>query len=461
MQPAVTTLNPFITGPARIHLDRIIADPNNVYSHPFQTLKKFLDGGIVFSEADQKALTDGLTTPNYDLVVKITRKKEQCLFVEKVFFYTFNTLALLVVWGVSMVWGVAGLLPFIPLVFTAIGKFFGTGMVGGLLYFTTGLTVTCTLYRYVFKQAYQVLAAALFAVARPILDNVLYCVNDVYAFFSGLAGRAWGWAKSVLAAQGLPTSAEQECMLPICNLTKSIKHFGGIITVQKLGALLVTVLLALNATHEFVDTQGVRLAIVSRKDFPDLPTVSEQQFRIARQPQEDGARIKMDIPKSPFQEKAEFKAEQEKRKPDESSNQAPVCNTWKAFFYGWGVWGVQTAGEHFTVYAFRTIVNKIYTWAFNGRWANAQPVARAVASALAGVVTTQVMDESTTVVGIAACFVTTAVWNGLGWLMSSGFDHIFRAAASAQPAGNVIGRQAPPSSVSAARHGNVAGTGGN
>lgn len=422
---------------ALLTMNLFIGNPNHVMHTTMINLKKLLDSSMEFSREEQEQISRSIISHQFDPMLRIMRVKENALVVRKSFSYVgqgFNAFWALLVWGgFFLTFGVNFALLSIPFVFTWGGSVLRWGKWGIVGSSVSGIVITCTLYKYVFKEPLLLLKNVLFKLFKFALDNVNYLLGDVWESVKDFFRGVYDWLVSSLPAHGISVSGE-ECMLSLCNLSKHILRLGGMVTVQKLGVVLVTLLIAMNTTYEFVHTDGTRLAIIP-KDFPELPSVSAQQYRIARQApwNEAEEKIKMDIPKSPFQAKAEFKAEQEKKKPEETSR---ADNTWQALFYGWAVWGGKTVGEHVSMYVLRSTFNQIYTWAFGGRLRNVMPVAQAFTSALAGIVTTQVIDDrSYTVMAIAGSIGATLAWKAFGWVMEYGFDHIFKAARPADQAG--------------------------
>lgn len=432
---------------ALTQFDLILRDVQHVSNRRMVYLKQMLDSTWVFTEAEQKTIEAGLLTFQFDATDALMARKEKIAAMWLMFMYCLHVvkwcLAVICFVGLSVLTGGHSLILGMPVMLGYGGTVMRWGAWGVLGSFVGGIVIVCLLYRFVFKVAF----GALWVIVKPILkvayDSVAVVLNDVWKMTSSLFKTVVDWFKTLVPAQG-SGSKNGECVLPFCDLANAVKAFGGIISLRNLGATIVTVLIALNATHELVDPQGVRVQIVP-KDFATLPTVHAQQYRIVRNAPVSEEKIKMDIPKSPFQEKAEFKVEQEKKRPEDISKSpfqgkaeqekkrlqdTPEDNSWKAFFVSWGVWGVKTMGEHVAVYAVRALARKCFNFFFEGQIANTMPMVKVVVTALAGAVTTQVVDDNSySVIGLttgAAMFVT---WKVLEYAMQAGFDHIFHAKA--------------------------------
>lgn len=416
-----------LTDQAVGNLNRIVADTAHPTYGIMRYLKTMLDSVEVFSAEEQQIVSSALVTCQYDKLHEVMQAKERAVHLKRLLSYAWNVAKWIVTVicfvGLSLITGGHSIILGMPVWLGYGGTMLRWSLWGVLGSFVFGVGITCVLYRFVFRLAF----AALWEVLKPLLgfvcESVKLFLKDAMDMVCWFFRTSLDWLKSLLSAHGFPSDGE-ECTLPICDMAKAITRFGGMLTVQKLGAVLVTVLVALNATHEFVDANGARLAIVPQ-DFPALPTVSEQQYRLVRHaPGVNAEGGQKDIPKSPFQQRAEFMAEQEMKKPKETCEDS--TSSWNAFFYGWGVWGVKTAAEHASMYAVKTVARKAYAWLFDGNLVNAMPVFRGVVSVVAGAVSTQFVDHSSnTVVGLVVGAVTTIVWKGIGYLMALKLDSIF------------------------------------
>lgn len=420
-------ISPFATQRLNDHINAPAYDP---YKAVFTGLKELLDSEVVFSVEEQKRIDRGLV---HDLDMASQVYKDKMLYLSSHRLFTF------LYWGsvsvVTILWTILtsglGVFPLIPLFFGAIGdKVCKFGLFGTLMSFVFGLGVMCTLYRYIFKDTFMLLWGVAVKVLKTIFSNIWFVFKDCYNFCMALLGNAWDWIKSMLGFNASAHASGETCNVPMCEIGELIQGMGGIFTVKTLGAVLLTVLVALNATHDLVHPNGTRVAIVP-KEFAPLPTKNAQEMRMVRRAPESKQGPKMDMPPPPYEQKARDQAEYEKKKPDGQSDDG---NSWMKFFYGWGIWGVQTVAEHSTMYALRYAGNLVYKF-FTGNHERAATLVKTVVSLAAGAVSTQFVDDhSYTVMGLAATVVASVAWKAVGWLVSNGFDHIFKPA-DAKPAG--------------------------
>lgn len=404
-------------------LNEIINAPTyDPYKNVFTQLKELLDSEAVFSVDEQERIDHGLVR-DLDMVSQVYKEKVVYLSGHRSFTFLY--------WGFVSVVGILctiitsglGVFPLIPISFGFVGKkVCKFGLFGTLMSIVFGLGVMCTLYRYIFKDTFMLLWGVAMKVFETIFSNIWFFFKDCYDFCMALLGNAWDWIKSMLGFNASAHASGETCNVPMCEIGELIQGMGGIFTVKTLGAVLLTVLVALNATHDLVHPNGTRVAIVP-KEFASLPTKNAQEMRMVRRAPESKQGPRMEMPLPPYEQKARDQAEYEKKKPDDQSDDS---SSWKKFFYGWGIWGVQTVAEHSTMYALRCAADVLYKF-FTGNRERATTLIKTVVSLAAGAVSTQFVDDhSYTVTGLAATVVATMAWNVVGWLVRNGFDHIFK-----------------------------------
>jgi len=351
--------------------------------------------------------------------------------------------AVILLWGVAGVYGgVNAVVGLMPVVSGLIGRIIGgTARVSAWSLFA-GVVLASVLYRYVFREAFAVLWACavqlssyLLVALKGVTGAVLVVLQDLWAGVCKSVGGCIEWLKSLFVQYGFPVNARQgleDCMLSVCNLTKTVLHYGGAITVHKLIAVAVTVLIALNATHEFVDANGTRLVILPKEDFANLPTLGEQQFRIARNAPA-GPRMEIPKEKTSFQENAEFIVEQQKKKPAAeepafpSQDQDAAGNNW---YFELGMWGVKAVVEHTVMFLGRKGLQKFWNWAFKEHVAKVLSpyIQFAVSTAVGAAVAQTVEHSSPAVSSIIVAAVGGIFYKVAGWIVDQAVNALFGAA---------------------------------
>jgi hypothetical protein len=338
--------------------------------------------------------------------------------------------------------GVNAIVGLIPVVSGLMGRIVGGTARVSAWSLSAGVVLACVLYRYVFREAFAVLWACAVQIAKYLLvalkgmtGAVLVVLQDLWAAVCKSVGGCIEWLKSLLVQYGYPVNARQgleDCMLAVCNLTKTVLHYGGAITVHKLIAVAVTVLIALNATHEFVDANGTRLVILPKEDFASLPTLGEQQFRIARNAPA-GPRMEIPKEKTSFQENAEFIVEQQKKKPAAEEPASPpqdqdaAGNSW---YFELGVWGVKAVAEHTVMFLGRKGLQKFWNWAFGEHVAKvfSPYIQFAVSTAVGAAVAQTVEHSSPAVSSIIVAAVGGIFYKVAGWIVDQAVNALFGAA---------------------------------
>lgn len=169
----------------------------------------------------------------------------------------------------------------------------------------------------VYNYGLKLILDALGHVFGYILSAVTPLFKGLLSLLGWVFGKVSGFFKSLFTGPVLP-SWITECGAGLCAITQLVDRLGGIEKVGKLVTLGVMLLLSMNDTHDFVDAEGNKHAILS-KDFDHLPTLVDQRYRISRK--QASAPPKMDIPiveKGSFQEKARVLHEEHKKKPVEA-----------------------------------------------------------------------------------------------------------------------------------------------
>jgi len=277
-----------------------------------------------------------------------------------------------------------------------------------------------------------------------IFSAVMPLLQDLLSLLGGVFGKVSEFFKGLFSCPALP-SWITECGAGLCAITQLVDRFGGIQQVGKLVALGVVVLLSMNDTHEFVDAEGNKHAILS-KDFDHLPTLVEQNFRVSRR--QASARPKMEIPKEEgsFQEKARSLHEQDKKRPMEAEGKDWVTTT--AF------WCLNLMSEVAVTFGTQMVASLAWKHVFGG---NPGRVMQVLATTGAGAGGLFVMREENTgvmaTVGIVfSCvayklvgevvglfFGSSGAWGNSGGLNAAGVNQAGSGAAGENPPSTASG----------------------
>lgn len=445
--------NPLFTGPNYLHisiqaqenLSKIVKDSAHLNHASFVDLKKMLDGPTQFTKLEQSNISDALVKVNHDPIWEVMRNKKTAAMVRSVstcigrLLLTF--LAIVALAGVFVVSGVNGLILSTPVWMGAGGRaaFKSTWAVFGSI--TAGFVLMCVLYRFVFKDAFQLLWSIVYPILQCFWRSVMMFIGDAIDLVKKVFFSAIGWASSQLS---------QSCKFSSCDMSKFFEELGGMANAKTLALTLATALLALNQTHVLMDNAGNRVDILP-KDFPSLPSIPDQHLRIVNRVPVQGEEVKMEMPKNKFQEQAEFLKNQENKKASHEKKD----DSWAAYVYGWAAWGGRVACEHAAVYAVLAVTTRMFKGYLNGRSAQAlMPVVKTVVTAFVGYGTSQIVEnESYSVVASMTGAAMFCAWKLAEYAMGMGLDYVLKtnSASAAAPVEVSNAGPVPPGPIDNAR----------
>ena len=425
----------FITPQAQENLSKIVKDSAHLNHAAFVDLKKMLDGPTQFTKLEQSNISDALVKVNHDPIWEVMRNKKTAAMVRSVstcigrLFLTF--LAIVTLAGVFLFSGVNGLILSTPVWFGAGGRvaFKSTWAVFGFI--SAGFVLVCVLYRFVFKDAFQMLWSIVYPILQCFWRSVMMFLGDAIDLVKKVFFSAIGWASSQLS---------QSCKFSSCDMSKFFEELGGMANAKTLALTLATALLALNESHMLVDNAGNRVDILP-KDFPSLPSIANQHLRIVNRVPVQAEEVKMEKPANKFQEQAEFLKNQEKKKASHENKD----DSWATYVYGWAAWGGKVACEHAAVYAVLAVTTRMFKGYINVRSAQVlMPVVQTAVTAFVGYGTSQIVEnESYSVVGSMTGAAMYCAWKLAEYAMGMGLDYVLKTNSAPAAAPSEVGDGGP------------------
>jgi hypothetical protein len=289
-------------------------------------------------------------------------------------------------------------IPMLPAVFGIVSRFFGASAWVVMVFSFFGMCLSAFLLKYVFKDVLMFFIDLGASVAGYIFRTLVFIWDTIAGCFLACLKFT------------CKTPTFDDCRTAVCDMSSALLGYGKNVTAAKFVSLAMTVLIALNATHEFVDADGNRFAIVP-KDFANLPTPDAQRIRISRV---EMPKPEMPLPNNSFEEKAEFLNEKSRQKVKSDEF------TWASF----GKWAMDVAMQHAVVQVIKYGAQRAYNWFFHAARDERSSLVRVFAGMGAGAIARNLVTVDAPLGNeVVGGVVGVVVYRMLEWVVSKAFDY--------------------------------------
>lgn len=395
--------NPLITGESARHIaeKKRMSGFGNLFIHleTLLTVKKF-------SDAEQGNVNMFLNHNNFHSLEALVNRKWKAREVAQFVGKTLKTIFALLFYVYLGVYslGMSYFIPMLPVVFAWVSRVFGASTCVVVVFTCLGVCVAAALFRYVFQEAFLLFVGMCVSLLEYIWSALAFIGDKIAQCFLMI----------LKGSYRMPTV--DDCSAIVCDMTSALLGYGKNFTAAKFVSLAMTVLIALNATHEFVDVDGNRFAIMP-KDFANLPTPDAQRIRISRV---DMPKPEMPLPNNSFEEKAEFLNEKSRQKAKSDEPEETDKFTWASF----GKWAMDVAMQHAVVQVIKYGAQRVYNWFFHAARNERSSLVRVFFGMGAGAVARNLVAVDAPLGNeVVGSVVGVVVYRMLEWVVSKAFDY--------------------------------------